>query len=267
VHYWGDCDEPWYRKVFEAARKTSCKVIENINTPVAPFIDETVDRYVYVSNYAMHFKTPIVENSMVIHPGSNLGMFQRNGAPIPDDTIGMVYRLEGDKLSEESIRVFIEVVKRRPKSKVIVVGGGTFLQPYKRQVQAEGVENNFEFTGYVTYEKLPSYYRRFALFVAPVWKESFGQVSPFAMSMEIPVVGYDVGALSEILGGGEYLAKNTEELTEIIISLLNDRKKRIQIGKRNKERVYKYFSVEAMVKKYDSLYQDLLTDRDEVPST
>jgi glycosyltransferase involved in cell wall biosynthesis len=103
--------------------------------------------------------------------------------------------------------------------------------------------------------------------VAPVWKESFGQVSPFAMSMEIPVVGYDVGALSEILGGGEYLAKNTEELTEIIISLLNDRKKRIQIGKRNKERVYKYFSVEAMVKKYDSLYQDLLTDRDEVPST
>ena len=38
-----------------------------------------------------------------------------------------------------------------------------------------------------------------AAFVAPVHSESFGHVSVFAMGMELPVAGYNVGALEEIL--------------------------------------------------------------------
>ena len=71
VHYWGEGDAPWYKEVFAAAADYSCAVIENVNTPVAPFIDDGVDRYVYVSNYAMHYTTPVAEKSRVIYPGSN----------------------------------------------------------------------------------------------------------------------------------------------------------------------------------------------------
>ena len=260
VHYWGECDKPWYNKVFKAAENCSCAVIENINTPVASYVHDIIDHYVYVSEYAMNYTTPVPEKASVIYPGSNLTMFQRNGAPIPDDTIGMVYRLESDKLRKDSIQVFIEVVKKRPKTKVYIVGGGTFLNSYKKQVVDQGAAENFVFTGNVAYERLPEYYKKFSLFVAPVWKESFGQVSSFAMSMKIPVVGYNVGALSEILGSSEFLGRDTAELTEIIIKLLDDRKKRVEIGNSNYSRVCNLFLVEGMVSNYDRLYENLLSE-------
>jgi glycosyltransferase involved in cell wall biosynthesis len=261
VHYWGDCDEPWYRKVFAAAGNSSCLVIENINTPVATYIHDRIDQYVYVSDYAMHFTQPVSGKSTVIYPGSNFTLFQRHGAAVPDDVIGMVYRIEPDKLREDSIQVFIEVVKRRPQTKVYIVGGGTLLPYYRQRVTESGLADRFVFTDYVPYEQLPDYYRKFSLFVAPVWKESFGQVSPFAMSMEIPVVGYDVGALSEILGGKDCLGKNTAELTEIIINLLDDRKRRMDIGKANRARAIEKFSVDTMIRQYDDLYARLLVQQ------
>jgi glycosyltransferase involved in cell wall biosynthesis len=259
MHYWGDCDDWWYRGVLEAARDLPCALIENINTPVAPLLDDRVDRYVYVSRYAMRFASCIEEKSTVIYPGSDFSLFQRGTDPIPDDTIGMVYRLENDKLNEDSIKPLIETVKRRPKTKAVVVGGGTLLDSFKQQVEEAGVSDKVEFTGYVAYEKLPELYRTFSLFVAPVWKESFGQVSPFAMSMEIPVVGYDVGALHEILDDRECLADSLEGLVEIIIDLLDNRDKRLAIGAENCRRARNLFSVEAMVEKYDRLYDEIIS--------
>ena len=126
VHYWGECDAPWYRKAFEAARRKGCLVLENINTPVEAYMDEVVDHYVYVSEYARNFGLQAPEASSVIYPGSDLAMFQRNGTPVPDDVIGMVYRLENDKLSEDSIDVFIDVV-RSDRHQSDHCGSGSFL--------------------------------------------------------------------------------------------------------------------------------------------
>jgi glycosyltransferase involved in cell wall biosynthesis len=263
VHYWGECDEKWYRTVFEAGEQSDCMVIENVNTPVATLVHDGIDQYVYVSEYAMGYSQPIPENAVVIYPGSNLSLFERQGSPVPDDAIGMVYRLEGDKLRKDAIQVFIDVVKKRPSTRAYVIGGGTFLEPYKKQVSEAGVSDHFVFTGYVPYEKLPEYYRRFSLFVAPVWKESFGQVSPFAMGMAIPVTGYDVGALSEILGGNECLGRDQIALVQIITRLLEDRNERIKIGNANRQRALKHFSLEAMIDQYDALYRRLLTVQSE----
>lgn len=254
IHYWG---EPWYRKVFEAARNCTCRVVENINTPREPFVQDGVEKYIFVSNYVMNLSVA-PDRSAVIYPGSDLKMFQRGGAPIPDDAIGMVYRLEEDKLMEDSIQVFIEVVKKRPQTKAYIVGGGTLLDSFKSQVAAQGVDERFVFTGYIAYEQLPEYYKKFSIFVAPVWSESFGQVSPFAMSMKIPVVGYNIGALPEILGSADCLRKDPTKLAELIIELLDDRQKRIEIGAANYARVCDFFSIENMIRKYDLLYSRLL---------
>jgi hypothetical protein len=254
IHYWG---EPWYRKVFEAARNCTCRVVENINTPREPFIQDGIEKYIFVSNYVMNLSSA-PDRSAVIYPGSDLKMFQRGGAPIPDDAIGMVYRLEEDKLMEDSIQVFIKVVKKRPQTKAYIVGGGTLFDSYRNQAINEGVAENFVFTGYVAYETLPEYYRKLSLFVAPVWSESFGQVSPFAMSMKIPVVGYNIGALPEILGSADCLRKDPTKLAELIIGLLDDRQKRIEIGTANYARACDFFSIENMIRKYDLLYSRLV---------
>jgi len=259
VHYWGDKDTSWYRAFFDAAGQVPGKFIENVNTLVPTYLSERIDRYVYVSECARCLHPHDHEKSVIIYPGSNLEIFQRDSSPVPDDTIGMVYRLEPDKLSEDSISPFIHVVKKRPQTKALIVGGGSLLEPYQSRVRAEGVEDRFEFTGYVPYEALPAFYRRMSVFIAPVWNESFGQVSPFAMGMRIPVAGYNIGALPEILGSTECLAATAEELAAIVVNLLDHREHRLAIGLKNFERVNQLFSIEAMVKNYDELYSDLLS--------
>lgn len=262
VHYWGGGDAVWYRKVFHAAENWPGILIENVNTPVVPYVSDRVNHFVYVSQYAKNFATCEEEKSSVIYPGSNLSLFDRNEALIPDNVIGMVYRLDPDKLREDAMRVFIQVVKKRPRTQVLIVGGGAFFDTYQRQVAEEGATANFEFTGYVPYEKLPDYYQKMSIFVAPVWKESFGQVSPFAMSMKIPVAGYRIGALPEILGSEDFLAKDQDELADIIVNLLADRERRIEIGQKNYLRAIEHFSVETMIAAYDRLYGRMIQERE-----
>lgn len=261
VHYWGYGDKPWYEKAILAGEKFGCKIIENVNTPVEPYWSDCISKYVHVSDYVKNNFGKSTSDELTIYPGSNFDLFSRvQVGQVPDDCIGMVYRLEKDKLDEESIDVFIEVAKCRPQTKMLIVGAGPFVELYSEAVNKARVSSSFEFTGLVSYFHLPDLYRRMSIFVAPVVRESFGQVTPFAMSMGIPVVGYDVGALSEILAGKEYLApsKDSVQLSKIIISLLNDRDKRLKIGKNNKERAHAKFSVEEMVRKYSVLYKEML---------
>jgi glycosyltransferase involved in cell wall biosynthesis len=269
VHYLGhhnseysELDWKWYNNVFLAAEHYGCRLIENVNIPVPPYVSGDVGRYVYVSDRVrQEFACDHCPNT-TIYPGSDLQAFSRKAAAIPDDCIGMVYRLERDKLTARSIDVFIEVVRRRPSTRVLIIGGGRYLESYQRTVEDAGLRDAFTFTGYISYGELPAVYEKMCVFVAPVARESFGQVVPFAMGMRIPVVGYNVGALPEILGDDSLLAPPGESgtLAEIVLALLNDRERRIQIGRNNHRRAQQLFGVEAMCNRYSDLYDELLTD-------
>lgn len=264
VHYWNWGDKLWYRHIFEASQKYGCKIIENINVPVEPYINPAIDRYVYVSDYVREQFGNSVDTNLTIYPGSNFRHFRRHhDTSITDNCIGMVYRLDHHKVDEHSIDVFIKVAQRKKGVRVLIVGGGTYLDLYQQIVEKAGVCDAFEFTGYVAYNQLPDLYRQLSIFVAPVVQESFGQVSPFAMSMEIPVVGYNVGALKEILGSDALLVPvgESDALANLIIELLNDREQRLAIGTANRQRALNLFSVETMIKKYAQLYEEVLNSR------
>lgn len=261
VHYWGDVDWWWYDIFFRAIQTLGCHVIENVNTPVEPYRAYFVDRYVHVSRYVEQRFGDGSSRNMTIYPGIDFGLFSKaTGQRLASDCIGMVYRLETDKLNEQSIEPFIKVVQRRPRTRAFIVGGGTYLEPYQQAVRAAGVAQNFEFTGYVDYRTLPDLYRRMSLFVAPVWKESFGQVGPFAMNLGIPVVGYSVGGLVEIVDDESLLAPlgDSDALADLIIELLDDPARCQQIGDRNCARAQRLFSVEAMTGAYRALYAELV---------
>lgn len=260
VHIWeGD----WYHKVFNVLQEVkNVKVIENINTPVAPIVRDYIDQYVFVSQYVVdNFTKEGNDKNLVIYPGSNFTMFTRElvGKYLAKNTIGMVYRLGYDKLNQRSIDVFIKTVQKRSETRAIIVGGGPQYDYYVDKVNQAGVSGNFLFTGYVPYVDLPNWYEKFTIFVAPVWKESFGQVSPFAMSMGIPVVGYNIGALNEIIDDESLLAEsdNSDELSDILVALLEDYDRCIEIGKRNQTRAQELFGVQKMVDDYYELYDRL----------
>ena len=258
VHYWGDCDEPWYSKAFKAAEHLGIRVVENINTPVDPFISSSVKSYIYVSDYVRKVFGKKEPSHITIFPGSNFAHFDRKvDEAVSENCVGMVYRLERDKLNEAAILPFISVVKKRPETHVLIVGGGSLLEIFQKAVAEADVTKNFEFTGYVSYATLPDYYRRMSIFVAPVWKESFGQVSAFAMNMKIPVCGYDVGAIAEIIDNPALVAPigAHEQLANIMVRLLDSPLERTAVGEQQRQRAQEHFSVEAMIESYRKIYQ------------
>jgi glycosyltransferase involved in cell wall biosynthesis len=259
VHYWGDVDKPWYDALFAAAERVGCPVVQNINTPVAPFSCRAIVANVFVSDTIRRaFSSP--GSGKVIHPGIDLKLFSPPSQFEPGaiDTLGMVYRLEPDKLNPSSIQPLIDVVRKRPRTRVIVVGGGTFFDTYVAQTKKAGVADNFVFTGYVPYESLPSWYAHFRTFIAPVWQESFGQVTPFAMAMGLAVAGTHIGALPEILEGTETLGATNDVLTNKVVDLLDHPERIEALGVRNREIALRRFGLEHMVAAYDEVYREVL---------
>jgi glycosyltransferase involved in cell wall biosynthesis/SAM-dependent methyltransferase len=260
VHYWGDCDEPWYAKAIEAVARLGVPVVENINTPIEPYRSEAVVKYVYVSDYVRSVFGDPDARHVTVYPGSDFQMFTRGADEHPPaDCVGMVYRLERDKLNEDAIQPFIHIAKLRPQTRILIVGGGSLLEPFQQAVEAAGVADQFEFTGYVSYSALPGLYRRMSLFVAPVWKESFGQVSPFAMSMKVPVIGYDVGAIGEIVDNRDLLAPpaDAERLAQIAVRLLDAPDEARHLGDQQQKRAQEHFSIQAMIDGYARIYADV----------
>ena len=263
VHYWGLGDEAWYQAVLAALRGRALAVVQNVNTPIIPLVDPVFGAYVFVSQYVLDRFGAAAKASgaavEVIHPGIDLKLFaSQDAAPDAENAIGMVYRLERDKLNETSIDLLIEVVKRRPRTRAYVVGGGSLLQPYLERTEQAGVRENFRFTGYVPYEDLPGWYERFRVFIAPVWKESFGQVAPFAMSKGCAVSGYDIGALAEILGDHGMLGRNIEEATSIILELLDNPDRLARLGEENHRRAQTLFGLQKMMERYAGVYDTIL---------
>ncbi len=260
VHYWGDFDEPWYAKAIEAARQLGLPVIENVNTPVAPYLSDAVFRYVYVSDYVRYVYGQNEAHHITIYPGSDFSHFDGNACEkTSNDCVGMVYRLENDKLNEQSIDPFIRIAQRRPQTRILIVGGGSLLAPFQKAVELAGVNNCFEFTGYVSYDALPGLYRRMSVFIAPTWNESFGQVSSFAMNMRVPVIGYDIGGIHEIVGNPELLAPlaDADRLADIAINLLDSPELLERIGHQQAARAQALFSIQAMIKAYAELYAEI----------
>lgn len=258
VHYWGDVDEPWYRVIFEIAAEFGCPVVQNVNTPVAPFSGAPVAHNVFVSQSVLDQFGSAVPPA-VIHPGIDLDRFAPRLSETPGafDAIGMIYRLENDKLNADAIELFIAIIRQRPATRAIIIGDGSLFAHFRGRVEQEGLLPNFEFTGYVPYEELPTHLARFKTFVAPVRQESFGQVIPFAMSAGLAVAGYRVGAVPEILGSDETLGETLEEAAALIVALLNDRDRVKALGRRNHAIARERFSVEKMIVSYSNLYRDV----------
>jgi glycosyltransferase involved in cell wall biosynthesis len=251
----------WYQQVFRICEELGLKVIQNIDVPTKPFHAENIRHNVFVSEYVRKAFNDSELPSSVIYPGSDFSHF--TGDPnreLTGNTVGMVYRLDTDKLDASAIEVFISAVKKMPSLKCYIIGGGYYYDHYRQRVNEERLSANFIFTGFVSYDKLPSWYSKLGLIVAPVHDESFGQVTPFAMGMGLPVVGYDTGAMAELLGSNDDLVPtgNVERLAQLVVDRMQDPALRKQKGIANQSRARQMFSVESMIEKYKSLYQSIL---------
>ncbi|MBC8392144.1 MAG: glycosyltransferase family 4 protein [Deltaproteobacteria bacterium] len=117
------------------------------------------------------------------------------------------------RMGLENLILAIKVLMNDAPHMYLVMGGeGPLKNELIRLAKQSGVDKFITFTGFISEEDLPDYYRMADLFVLPTRElEGFGLVTLEAMASGVPVLGTPVGGTREIIGefNREFLFKDT----------------------------------------------------------
>ncbi|OKP99040.1 glycosyltransferase family 4 protein [Paenibacillus sp. P46E] len=143
----------------------------------------------------------------------------------PDDRIiAYVGRIALEKNISEILMFLPELVKKSPKVKLLIVGGGPYLNTLKEQVKNQNLVNNVIFAGMVHSENVYKYYKMAEIFVNASTSETQGLTYLEALSCGCPVVcRYDPcidGVIEQGKNGYSYLKK--DEFVDFITEILSD---------------------------------------------
>lgn len=162
---------------------------------------------------------------------------------------------------EKGIMELLEVgnllVNNHHLVKLMIVGLGPRLNYSKKFAARRKINHRFIFTGFKP--KVKKYLGLFDVMFYPINMGSLSMTLMEAMAMGIPVITRDIGGNRELVVDGVtgYLFKDEtpEQLAEMILGLLNDPKKRKEMGKAARERIIKYFSQERWTRELYAVFK------------
>lgn len=220
-----------------------------------------LDGKIAVSTPAMEFISKHFPGDYRIIPnGIDVEHFSAEVSPIEglcDGKLNILFvgRLEKRKGLRYLLGAYKEVTREIPNSRLIVVGPGA-RQEYENLISRASLED-VVFTGYVSNEELPRYYKTADLFCAPATGgESFGIVLLEAMAAAKPIVASHIDGYASVMSHGvEGLLvppKDEQALASAIIHLLGDISIRQEMGSRGRQKVehYKWQNIARRVVEY-----------------
>ncbi|MGI0116723.1 TIGR03088 family PEP-CTERM/XrtA system glycosyltransferase [Zooshikella sp. RANM57] len=176
--------------------------------------------------------------------------------------IGTVGRLAKIKHQQSLLSAFIELKKDSTVAdtiKLVLVGDGPEKAHLQSMAEKAGVASSVWFAG--VRQDIPQLMRRFAIFVLPSLAEGISNTILEAMASGLPVVATDVGGNSELIqhqqNGMIVPVDNVAALAEAIHQYLKDTERRKQHGLAARQHVVETFSMDAMVNRYTSIYDQL----------
>ena len=207
--------------------------------------------HIAVSKPAMDYVSKFVPAEYEIIPnGVDLTHFRPDVPPIQefcDGKLNIVFmgRLEFRKGINYLLKAFYEVKSQMPNTRLIICGPGTRLRKrYETWVKDVRLKD-VVFTGMVSYDQQPSYYRCADIFCAPATShESFGLILLEAMATGRPVVATNIEGFAAVVTNGEegilVPPMTVRPLVEALLKLLNDKQLRLQMGQKGLVTAQKY---------------------------
>ncbi len=165
------------------------------------------------------------------------------------------------------IEAMPKILKRYPKSILMLVGDGDLREKFHETITRLRIEKSVVFPGSVAHSRLPLYYNLSDIFVMPSVKDSSGNVdaSPVAMmdamSCGVPVVATKYSGSREIavegLTGALVKEKSSDEIALAVIRLikLGDKAK---LGKNVRKLAKENFSLEATARAYSDILRQFV---------
>jgi phosphatidylinositol alpha-mannosyltransferase len=186
----------------------------------------------------------------IIPSGIDYAFFAAEVPPIPqfmDDKRNILFvgRQEKRKGLPYLIEAFAMVKKEMPRTRLIVVGpDGGIRDACLRYIRTNNVED-VVFTDFVDYDDLPRYYQTGDVFCAPnTGAESLGLILLEAMAAGRPIVASRIGGFKDVVTSGKegllVPPRDSRALADALLSLLQDDKRREQMGRAGAVRAQGY---------------------------
>lgn len=256
-HYWKD----WaaQNNVSYLSSKIG-PVFEKLTTKVPS------DRIHTVSNATREdlIKFGVQESKIVVIPnGLDLRYYNSNlGSAKYENYIVFIGRLVFYKNLDLVIRAFSKVVEKVPNAKLIVIGDGPMMNPWKDLTSSLGLSNFIEFTGYLPEDEKKVLLERCKALILPSLFEGFGLVILEAFAMYKPVLVPNILPYTEIVEDGVdgfLLPPHNQEKWEMTItSILQEPNLSIQMGKKARDKVVRKYDIDKVVELIESLYTEII---------
>lgn len=182
------------------------------------------------------------------------------GLSSPGPIIVMVGRLEFNKNYELLLRAAGLVRRRVRDCRFLIVGDGSLRNSLEQLTRRLGLNNNVRFLG----ERMdvPEIMRIADLGVLSSRREGFPLVLLEYMAAAKPVVATRVGGVGELIRDGQegFLVRSgdAENFADRIIRLIKNPAKAREMGRKGREVVRERFSLKAMIRSYEEVYQTAL---------
>ncbi|CAB4925668.1 unannotated protein [freshwater metagenome] len=253
---------------FHAAAKHQ-KVIYAIGPILEPAIEKLSAR-IAVSEAARLTLTSHLETDAVVIPNGIYAKRYANGVAREKwsgNTIGFIGRFEEPRKGLHVLLEALPIITRfAPDVRVLVAGPGD-PKDVEESIDPQ-LRHRFEFLGRISEDDKADFMSSVAIYVAPnTGGESFGIILAEALAGGACVVASDIPAFDSLLGSGKYGAlfpsENPTELAKVVIDLLRDENKRVELAKSGKEHA-QIFDWDVVAKDIFSIYEMALVGGEKI---
>ena len=172
--------------------------------------------------------------------------------------VGYCGRIEKQK----GLQTLLLAVRTLPEDyHILLIGDGSWKHNFFKKVQEFGLTKRVHCVGRVPDESVQNYMNTMNVLVLPSetttkWKEQFGRVLPEAMSLGLPIIGSDSGAIPEIVGNAGLLFPegSPRMLADTILQLASNPNLYKNLGELGIRRAAALFSCESLASRLVDLY-------------
>ncbi|MBU1149316.1 glycosyltransferase family 4 protein [Patescibacteria group bacterium] len=233
------------------------------------FFDRELNGRIAVSKAAKEFISQYFPGDYKIIPnGVDVNRFHpevESANQLADGCFNILFvgRMDPRKGLNYLISAFPLIKKQIKNARLIVAGGGRLNRVYKSQAELPGPQD-IVFTGRVSYDDLPKYYKTADVFCSPATGgESFGIVLLEAMASGTPVVASNIEGYKDVITDSQdgLLSKNRnpQDLADKIISIWRDKKLAAKLKANGRKTAQKY-AWPKVTKQIAAYYQQIVAD-------
>jgi glycosyltransferase involved in cell wall biosynthesis len=189
---------------------------------------------------------------------SRFAATEPNGAP----RILFVGKLERSKGVRELVEAFARTRDSVAGAQLVLAGEGPERGWIEQRARELGLNGSLELLGPVEHSRIADLLEETSLLCLPSHGEPFGMAALEAMAAGRAVVGTNAGGLGELVDpvhGGRLVAPfDTNALAAALVELLTDRDMLVELGRWNRDRVEREFSLERVLDRIEDAYQEAL---------